>query len=355
MKIVSPLLKRVVYPSLSKTGILRHASGKGLAVVTYHGVVPPGYQPIDEALDGNLVTPEQLRRQLRFLKSRYNVVQPQDVLAWREGRQNLPERAVLLTCDDGLLNHLTCLAPVLQEEKVSCLFFVTGASCAQSRTMLWYEEMFLLFLRSPAGFHQVSCSGLVADIELHSKEQRRALWWSYVKRLSKIDAQLRRNFLDALEAALGSKPLEAVSGDDSAFRQRFALLTRDEVLALSAAGMTIGAHTMSHPVLSQCSPDEAQNEIAECRVRLESVLNSRVWAFAYPFGDAQSVTPDVLKLPEAAGYAVAFMNHGGGLGVELPPFAFPRIHVTAQTNLAELEAHVSGFYSGLHRRLRRSA
>lgn len=355
MKIVSPLLKRVVYPSLSKTGILRRAAGRGLAVVTYHGVVPPGYEPIDEALDGNLVTPAELRRQLSFLKSRYNVVLPEDVLAWREGRLDLPERAVLLTCDDGLLNHLACMVPILREENVSCLFFVTGASCAQSRTTLWYEELFLRFLRSPQGLHHVSSNGLVEVIELNTKEQRRALWWSYVKSLSKIDPQSRRTFLDAFEAVLGPKPLDALCNENSAFSQRFGLLTRDELSVLSAAGMTIGAHTMSHPMLSQCSPDVAQDETAECRDRLESVLNSRVWAFAYPFGDAQSVTPEVLKIPEVAGYSVAFMNHGGGLGADLPPFALPRIHVTSQTSLAELEAHVSGFYSGLQRRLGRSA
>ncbi|HTS35718.1 MAG TPA: polysaccharide deacetylase family protein [Candidatus Solibacter sp.] len=323
--------------------------------MTYHGVVPPGYQPIDGMLDGNLVTAHELRRQLRFLKSRYNVLQPEDVLAWREGGKDLPERAVLLTCDDGLLNHLTCMAPILREENVSCLFFVTGASCAPNRTMLWYEELFLLFLRSPSGFYRVSCDGFVADFELGSTEQRGALWWSYVKSLSTIDTQLRRNCLDALEAALGSRPLEDLSSENSSFMQRFGLLTAGEVSSLSAAGMTIGAHTMSHPMLSQCSPGVAQSEIAECRERLESIENSRVWAFAYPFGDAQSVTPEVLELPEAAGYTAAFMNHGGGLGADLRPFALPRIHVTAQTSLAELEAHVSGFYSGLHRRLGRSA
>jgi hypothetical protein len=54
-------------------------------------------------------------------------------------------------------------------------------------------------------------------------------------------------------------------------------------------------------------------------------------------------------MAQEAGYSAAFLNWGGGLGAELPPFAIPRVHVTASMGLAELEAHVAGFYSSLQR------
>ena len=40
MSLISPLLKRVVYPGLAKVGYLRRRNGVGPAVVTYHGVLP---------------------------------------------------------------------------------------------------------------------------------------------------------------------------------------------------------------------------------------------------------------------------------------------------------------------------
>ena len=102
-----------------------------------------------------------LRQQLRLLKAHYNVISPEDALAWREGRRELPPRAVLLTCDDGLLNCLTDMLPVLRQEALKCLFFVTGASAEESRTMLWYEELFLLFLGARAGRFEISSEGVV--------------------------------------------------------------------------------------------------------------------------------------------------------------------------------------------------
>lgn len=132
-------------------------------------------------------------------------------------------------------------------------------------------------------------------------------------------------------------------------------MTAPELRELIMKGMTIGAHTMSHPTLSQAPPELARAEISESGVRLGAALGERPWAFAYPFGDAQSVTPGVLKMPKEAGYEAAFMNFAGGLGSELPVFALPRIHVTAEMSLAEFEGQVSGFYGWLQRRAGRMA
>jgi hypothetical protein len=84
-------------------------------------------------------------------------------------------------------------------------------------------------------------------------------------------------------------------------------------------------------------------------LRLEAALDKPVWAFAYPFGDFESVTPQVLEMAKEAGYQAAFLNTGGGLGADTPRFAIPRVHVTATMNLGEFEAHVAGFHRSLQR------
>jgi peptidoglycan/xylan/chitin deacetylase (PgdA/CDA1 family) len=354
MRIVSPFLKSVLYPALSMAGVFHRTSARGLAAVTYHGVLPEGYETVDGALDGNLISAETLRRQLRLLKKHYNVILPEDALAWREGRRELPPRAVLLTCDDGLLNCLTDMLPVLQQQKVSCLFFVTGASGEDSRQMLWYEELFLLFLRGPAGPFEVSSEGVLIQGELGSREQRRAIWWSAVKQLSVVNAGIRASFLRAARIQFRHAEHSLDEGHPATYR-RFGLLTCSELQKLVSAGMTIGAHTLSHPMLSQLPPELAYAEISESRLRLESVIERRVWAFAYPFGDPQSVTPQVLAMTQKAGFEAAFLNYGGGLGTDLPPYALPRVHVTAEMSRAEFEAHVSGFHARLQRRAGRFA
>jgi peptidoglycan/xylan/chitin deacetylase (PgdA/CDA1 family) len=353
MRIVSPLLRRVVYPSLARAGLLRRAAGRGLAVVTYHGVLPQGYEPTDSALDGNLITAETLRRQLRLLKARYHVIAPDDLLVSYRSGGELPPLSVLLTCDDGLQNNLSEMLPVLQEEGVRCLFFVTGASATDQPATLWYEELFWIIEAAPSGHFKIAFGTIEISGELGTRADRRPIWWNAVKRLSQVDTEDRNGFLAGARAQFGMSDEMTFGNNDCPRHRRFDLLRRADLLQLASAGMTIGAHTLSHPMLSKAPPELAWAEIVESRVRLEAVLGKPVWAFAYPFGDNESVTPQVLAMAMEAGYEAAFLNIDGGLGAEIPRFAIPRVNVTASMNLGEFEAHVAGFHESLRRWARR--
>ncbi len=176
----------------------------GLAVVTYHGVLP---RRIRTRRFGVGRATSSARRCWAAAASAEGPLQrdfARGCACLAEGRRELPPRAVLLTCDDGLLNCLTDMLPVLRQEKVRCLFFVTGASAEESRTMLWYEELFLLFLRAPAGHFEISSEGVLIQGDLGSREQRRAIWWNSVKRLSQVDSERAGLFLQATRIQFGS-------------------------------------------------------------------------------------------------------------------------------------------------------
>ena len=346
MRIVSPLLKRLVYPTLSGVGAFRRISNTGLAVVTYHGIIPPNYKSVDAVFDGHLISAHTLRRQIHLLKGNYKIVAPEDVLAFFERGDKLPSRAVLLTCDDGLLNGLTDMLPILRQENVKCLFFVTGASAGEVRTMLWYEKLFLVFRQAPSGPISSSCQRLLKAGRLKGRKQRRAVWLDCVRRLSQFDSQSRASVIKELSDQLClNKPV--VDLGDSVMCRRYGVMIRSELQELRSAGMTIGAHSVSHPMLTKQEPQLAYEEISQSRIALQSVLGTTIWAFAYPFGDPQSITPQLSGMAEKAGYRNAFLNFGGGLGRKLPAYALPRIHVTSRMTLGEFEAHVCGLHAQL--------
>jgi peptidoglycan/xylan/chitin deacetylase (PgdA/CDA1 family) len=348
---VSPILKRVVYPWLANSGYLRRrADGGAFCVLTYHGVLPSGYEVSDPQQDGSLVSSENLRGQLQLLKECYHVVSPDEVRDWVVSGKELPERAVLLTCDDGLRNALTDMAPILREEGVSCLFFALGASAAENSQMLWYEELYLLLLAAPAGGY--SFDSLGTRVELGDRAQRRSAWWNLVKKLSQCDQPARTRFLEASRIQFGlHDEWNAECTNNEAQRRRFGLLNRTDLRQLVDQGMSIGSHTLNHPILSQQSSELAWMEISESRSVLENATGKPVWALAYPFGDAASVTTREIQMAEQAGFECAFMNIGGGFGASLPRYALPRVHVTADMSLSEFEAHVSGFHRDFRSRL----
>src|SRR5438270_11346144 len=63
-----------------------------------------------------------------------------------------------------------------------------------------------------------------------------------------------------------------------------AMMTRDQLRELLAAGWELGAHTMTHPDLSTLDYDACLQEIRDSRIALEEIGGEPVETFAYPFG-----------------------------------------------------------------------
>jgi peptidoglycan/xylan/chitin deacetylase (PgdA/CDA1 family) len=344
MRLLSPLLRQIVYPALRNTGYFHAADSVLPAVLTYHGVLPDRY-PINEGIpDGPLLTAENFRKQLRALKTYYRVISPEEFFRWLKYKEPLPARAVLLTCDDGLLNHRTEMLPILLEERVSCLFFVTGACAEASPGMLWYAELFLTLAASQKSRLRFSFKGSLWDEPLGAAGETRATWQKLLKCLSQFDADYRKQWLQQAEAELGISSVSQRCLNDSLFRRRFALMSKDDLKELVDSGMSLGAHTMSHPLLSQQGAGSGEYEICESRRVLTQAMGVPIWSMAYPFGHSESITQREPACAQSAGYDCAFLNCGGPLRVSSPLFALPRIHVTPEMRLSELEAHLSGFH-----------
>ena len=348
MRIVSPILKNIVYPSLSKAGQFPRSTSADPVVITYHGIFPDGYAPVNDMLDGHLVTRRAFLSQIKLLKSKYNIVSPQEFLAWGRGDADLPPRPVLLTCDDGLLNTLTEMLPLIRDLRLEFLFFVTGESLTEENRILWFEQVYLWLIKTERAFLQVPWR-TESSLNL---APRHSCWQKIVTELSAYDAGKRTEFLLDIRTQLGiSETWEDEYSENLALRRRFYMLNIDELRQLRDAGMTIGAHTLSHPMLSQMSNELAEQEITRSRDSLQAASGERVWALAFPFGNPQAATVRDSRLAAKAGFDFAFMNveESGN------HFSFPRVHVSHKMGLGEFEAHVSGFHALLRRRFSRAA
>jgi peptidoglycan/xylan/chitin deacetylase (PgdA/CDA1 family) len=72
-------------------------------------------------------------------------------------------------------------------------------------------------------------------------------------------------------------------------------LTWAQLQEMSAAGMDIQAHTLTHPHLRTLAPDAAFKEIADSKSILEKRLGKPVTFFDYPFGEYNAAIIDMLK------------------------------------------------------------
>lgn len=85
-------------------------------------------------------------------------------------------------------------------------------------------------------------------------------------------------------------------------------LSWNQLREMSGAGMTIGSHTLSHPLLRSSSPIDLRKEIFESKKTIEFELNKPVLNFAQPFGYS---SPEIESLVKEAGYLTARGTHKG--------------------------------------------
>lgn len=91
---------------------------------------------------------------------------------------------------------------------------------------------------------------------------------------------------------------------------RRGFMTWDDLRALVAAGMPIGAHSRSHPFLTKITdPAKLWNEIDGSKTLLEKTLGVSVTEFAYPFGQ---YNPAIVALVKKAGFLAARGDYWSG-------------------------------------------
>jgi peptidoglycan/xylan/chitin deacetylase (PgdA/CDA1 family) len=208
--------------------------------------------------------------------------------------------------------------------------------------MLWYEELYRLMRANP--LNEVALQ-FPEDRDTPSTSQPaqnfQAQWWGVVKRASRLTAEARAEWMAVIRKNSAVLP--------EFFEKRWRLLNSGELKQLAEAGITIGAHTRTHPILSLLSEEEARREIQESKVEIERALGRAVWAFAYPFGNPATIGEREFSLVRQAEYSCAFLNVEHWAGHESNPLALCRTHVTADMTIAEFSAHLSGVHTRLQR------
>jgi len=86
------------------------------------------------------------------------------------------------------------------------------------------------------------------------------------------------------------------------------LMTREQILALRDAGVTLGSHTRGHPRLPEVPAARVREEIAGSKADLEDLLGQEVGYFAYPFG---LFDDNARAAVEQAGYRAACSTRSG--------------------------------------------
>ena len=134
-----------------------------------------------------------------------------------------------------------------------------------------------------------------------------------MRRLRPADIEL---ILTQIEDQLGVQTVD---------RETHRWMNAEELRALSAkAGVDVGAHTLTHPMLASLPAKEQRREIDGSRKQLERLLGTPVTLFSYPFGGHDAFDAVTTRLVREAGYTLACTGTGGLARPDQYPFLIPR-------------------------------
>lgn len=279
-----------------------------LSILIYHRVLarPDPLFPgeVDRAL---------FERQLRLLKRFYTVL-PLPVAVQRLRDGSLPPRAACITFDDGYADNAEQALPLLQQYGLHATFFI--ATGYLNGGHMWNDRVIDAVRQSPGATLDLRDLGLDC-LPLASLAQRGAAIEHVLGKLKYLPFEQRQRLaVDIRRRAGGAMRTMAP-----------AMLTTYQLRRLHAAGMGIGAHTVSHPILAALSDRAARNDIANGKRELEQLLQAPVTLFAYPNGKAgHDYGPAHVQIVKSLGFAAALATDWGvarpGAGLDL--FQLPR-------------------------------
>lgn len=242
---------------------------KKLRILTYHGISP------------RAVPVRTFERQLAFIRDNFTVCWASEIpgiLAQGPG----PRPALVLTFDDGLMNHVHNALPLLEQYGLKATFYIP-AGLVRSRAMLWNHELRCLLLL-------LENSQLPREMERFSPDpgQRDRQVGAYLEWLKTRESTVGRTLLETLREIWGGRPLLPW------MREEYALMGEEEVRNLSPL-VEVGSHTLTHPVLTGLAESAMEEEIAVSKTVLETMTGKPVRSFCYPNG---SHSPGIVRLVE---------------------------------------------------------
>ncbi|HEX6850869.1 MAG TPA: polysaccharide deacetylase family protein [Candidatus Polarisedimenticolaceae bacterium] len=294
------------------------ADRRASLVLRYHAIGEPE-RVASYVSPGISLTAQRFREHVGFLTSRYAVIDLDEaVRRAREGRAPGTRPGVVLTFDDGYLDNLIGALPVLSEFGATATIYVVSGA-VHPGPPIW--TMRLRRMLHDSNGARGRCPAPI-PVPAETPEERAAAARPITRWLRGLPRIERESALSRIATWLG-----APHGEPEPVMMNAAQLRE-----LDAAGITVGAHTVSHPLLTAVPVDEAEREIRDSKDELESILGRPVRHFSYPNpGSGRHENPTIRELVRHAGYATAATSLDGLVTRQSDAYAIRRLGINAGT------------------------
>jgi len=232
----------------------------------------------------------------------FHFISVNDIEKVATGEMAFPKGAVVITIDDGWQSNLDNIVPLVVKNKIPVTIFVSTEVV----------------------------------------EKGNGYWWSYIHEARKRG--LAKNSVEFFKTIDNEDRMRIIEETKKQINLNREALTVDQIKEISKNNyVSIGSHSVSHPILTKCSIEKVTYEISQSKKTIEEWVDASVKHFAYPNGDFTNREVEILK---QNGYTMAFSTEQKYLTKEKlgEPYQLPRLIMVENASFAENICRMMGIW-----------
>lgn len=243
------------------------------------------------------------KQQIEFFKSNFNIISTCDIEKLLDQKKSLPPKSLLLTFDDGYIDHYTNVFPILRNNNISGVFSIPAKIIAEKKVLDVNKIHFVLasgnvkeilnkiyklldYYRGKE-FEIPSNEELYNEIDVSSRFDSKEI--IFIKRLLqyRLPVRLRKLIINQLFK-------EYVTESESIFCDEL-YMNYDQIKVMKKNGMEFGIHGYDHSWLGELPYDDMKNDILKALNVYKNLINKDNWIMCAPYGSYNNKMIEFIK------------------------------------------------------------
>jgi len=306
--------------------IRRKLTKSQVAILMYHRI-----SPHKDSWSLEPLSPQEFEKQIAYFYRNYEIVPLERLASCIRQGNTLPDRAVIITLDDGYKDNYLYAYPVLKKYHVPATIFLTTGHIGTGE-LFWWDKVGYIVNNSIVT--QLDLDEL-GSFSFSSTTDKHQTGLEIIEKLKNLPDESKNVLIEKLVSICGVEIPPDLGRDF--------ILSWKEVKEMSSSGISFGAHTVNHPILTNLPLEQAKWEITQSKRDIEERLGKEVTTFSYPNGNFNA---GVVELVQEAGFSCAVSVLPGRLiSLKDNPYCLSRIGAIEDFN--KLKVLLCGLWGDL--------
>lgn len=301
---------------------------KKIVIVTHH-YVRDLRNPKKTRMRDYCIGISEFKRRLDYLVKQYSIITPELFIKAVKYNAFLPENAMLLTFDDGYLDHYKNVFPALMERGIKACFFPSAMPIFEKKMLNTNKIQLILDMKDKELLHheiskvtRAVCTGSILEkvekvIAIDDLNENEDNIWSYLE--WGLPRYMANRIIDNLFKRL-------INSSEKELCENY-YMSLEQLMQMKLSGMYIGCHGYNHYCMSYVNDRAKNDEIIKSLKLLKLIYDSdKDWIMCYPYG---SFDKRLISIIKKRGCIAGLTTMDGKADLlKDNPYALPRIDIT---------------------------